>query len=236
MTRKDSTMTKATIASGERAEQGADPDLLRQMIRFVAQRMMDMDVEALCGAGYDVKSAERTNRRNGYRERALGDAGGQLLPALPGVAAHDRESHGGGDPGGLYPGRVHALRTVFAQDSEEDARKQWRTVSDPMRERFPRLAALRDGSEHEVLAHMAFPKPHRQQIHSTNALERLNAEVKRRTDVVGIFPNEAAIVRLVGAMLLEQNDEWSLQRRYMPLEDLQSLSNNQAAKRSAVIS
>ena len=63
------------------------------------------------------------------------------------------------------------------------------------------------------------------QIHSTNPLERLNAEIKRRTNVVGIFPNDAAITRLVGAMLLEQNDEWSLNRRYMQLEGLQSLSD-----------
>ena len=97
-----------------------------------------------------------------------------------------------------------------------------------------------DGAEADVLAHMSFPKAHRQQIHSTNPLERLNAEVKRRTDVVGIFPNEAAIVRLVGALLLEQNDEWQLQRRYLQLEGLQAglqaLSDNQAAKLSAVMS
>ncbi len=103
-------------------------------------------------------------------------------------------------------------------------------------ERFPKIAQLMDGCEDEVLAHMSFPKAHRQQIHSTNPLERLNAEIKRRTDVVGIFPNDAAIVRLVGAMLLEQSDEWSLQRRYMQLEGLQSLSDNQPARLSAVIS
>jgi putative transposase len=83
---------------------------------------------------------------------------------------------------------------------------------------------------------MSFPRAHRAQIHSTNPLERLNAEVKRRTNVVGIFPNERVIVRLVGAMMLEQNDEWSLQRRYMQLEGLQSLSESQPAKLSAVIS
>ena len=87
-----------------------------------------------------------------------------------------------------------------------------------------------------VLAFMTFPKSHRTQIHSTNPLERLNAEIKRRTDVVGIFPNEASITRLVGALLLEQNDEWQLQRRYMSLEALRTLSNNQPARLSAVVS
>ena len=94
---------------------------------------------------------------------------------------------------------------------------------------------MMDGAEVDVLAYMSFPKAHRTQIHTTNPLERLNAEVKRRTDVVGIFPNAAAVTRLVGAILLEQNDEWSLQRRYMQLEGLQSLSNNQPVRLSAVV-
>lgn len=81
---------------------------------------------------------------------------------------------------------------------------------------------------------MVFPRAHRAQIHSTNPLERLNAEVKRRANVVGIFPNERAIIRLVGAMMIEQTDEWSLQRRYMQLEGLQSLSESQPARLSAV--
>jgi len=92
-----------------------------------------------------------------------------------------------------------------------------------------------DGAEADVLAFVSFPKAHRTQIHSTNPLERLNAKIKRRTDVVGIFPNESAVVRLAGALLLEQSDEWQLQRRYMQLEGLQTLSNNQAARLSAVV-
>jgi putative transposase len=128
------------------------------------------------------------------------------------------------------------IRTVFAQEDEAQARRQWRAVSDQLRERFPKIGALMDAAEAEVLAHMSFPKAHRLQIHSTNPLERLNAEVKRRTDVVGIFPNEAAIVRLVGALLLEQNDEWQLQRRYLQLEGLQALGDNQPARLSAVMS
>ena len=398
-------MTKATIALGELAEKGADPDLLRHMIQFVCQRMMEMDVESLCGAGYDVKSSDRTNSRNGYRERnwetragtvdlkipklragsyfppfleprrtaekalaaviqeayvqgistrsvdelvkSMGMTGisksqvsrlaseidervhaflerpiegdwpylwidatyvkvresGRIVSAaviiavavntdgvrevlgvrvgpseaepfwtdflrslmrrgLRGVRLVISDSHEGikAAVGKVLNAtwqrcRVHfmrnalahvpkgqravvsaLLRTVFAQEDEDGARKQWRTVADQLRDRFPKIADLMGRAEHEVLAHMGFPKAHRQQIHSTNPLERLNAEVKRRTDVVGIFPNEAAIIRLVGAMLLEQNDEWSLQRRYMQLEGLQSLSDNQTAKLSAVIS
>jgi putative transposase len=129
-----------------------------------------------------------------------------------------------------------AINTAFAQDSFETASVQWRAVADQLRPKFPKLSDLLDAAEADVLAYMHFPKAHRTQIHSTNPLERLNAEVKRRTDVVGIFPNGAAITRLVGALLLEQSDEWALQRRYMQLEGLQSLSNNQSARLSAVVS
>lgn len=127
------------------------------------------------------------------------------------------------------------INTIFAQETPDAARAQWRIVADQLREKFAKLAAMMDDAEEEVLAFMAFPRAHRAQIHSTNPLERLNAEVKRRTNVVGIFPNERAIIRLVGAMMLEQNDEWSLQRRYMQLEGLQSLSESQPARLSAVI-
>jgi putative transposase len=86
-----------------------------------------------------------------------------------------------------------------------------------------KLAALMDDSEHDVLAYMTFPAQHRTKLHSTNPLERLNKEVKRRADVVGIFPNEASITRLIGAVLLEQNDEWLLQGRYMQIEGMAEL-------------
>ena len=81
-----------------------------------------------------------------------------------------------------------------------------------------------DDSEHDVLAYMTFPAQHRAKLHSTNPLERLNKEVKRRADVVGIFPNEASITRLIGAVLLEQNDEWLLQCRYMQIEGMAELT------------
>jgi putative transposase len=398
-------MTKATMALTELAEKGPDVDVLRQMIQFVAQRLMDMDVEQLCGAGYDVKSGERTNSRNGYRDRlwdtraggvdlkipklragsyfppfleprrtaekalaaviqeayvqgvstrsvdelvkALGMSGisksqvsrlcgeidervsqflhrpiegdwpylwidatyvkvreaGRIVSVaviiavgvhtdgvrevlgmavgpseaepfwtsflrtltrrgLRGVKLVISDAHEGlkaavakvlkatwqrcrvhfmrnalaHAPKGQRQMVAALIRTVFAQDTEVDARRQWRAVADQLRAKFPKLAALMDDAETDVLAFMTFPKAHRLQIHSTNPLERLNAEVKRRTDVVGIFPNEAAITRLVGALLLEQNDEWQLQRRYMQLEGLQQLTDNQPARLSAVMS
>ena len=398
-------MTKTSMALTELTEKGADADLLREMIQFVAQRMMEMDVEGLCAAAYGERSAERVNRRNGYRERGWETRAGSVglkIPKLrqgsyfPGfleprrtaekaLAAVIQEAYVQGvstrsvdelvkamgmsgisksqvsrlcaeidervnafltrpiegdwpylwidatyvktrengrivsvaviiavgvntegqrevlgmsvgaseaeafwttflrslarrglrgvklvisdDHEGLKAAvskmlkatwqrcRVHfmrnvlvhvprgqrqmvaaLIRTVFAQESEAEARRQWRAVADQLRERFPKIGVLMDAAEHEVLAHLSFPKAHRLQIHSTNPLERLNAEIKRRTHVVGIFPNDAAIVRLVGALLLEQNDEWQLQRRYMQLEGLQALGDNQPARLSAVMS
>jgi putative transposase len=397
--------TKANISLAELAEKGADTDLLREMIQYVAQRMMDMDVESLCAAAYAERSPERLNSRNGYRERLWETRAGSVdlkIPKLrkssyfPGfleprrtaekaLAAVIQEAYiqgvstrsvdelvkamgmsgisksqvsrlcteidervnaflnrpiegdwpylwidatylkvreagrivsvaviiavavntdGVREVLGMAIGpseaepfwtsflrsltrrglrgvklvisdahegikaavakvlkstwqrcRVHFLRnalahagkgqrqmvlalinTVFAQDTQEAAIAQWRTVADQVRTKFPKLGTLMDDTESDVLAFMSFPKAHRVQIHSTNPLERLNAEIKRRTDVVGIFPNEPAITRLVGALLLEQNDEWQLQRRYLQLEGLQTLVDNQHARLSAVVS
>jgi len=397
--------TKTNMALAELSEKGADADLLRDMIQFVAQRMMEMDTESLCAAAYGERSADRANSHNGYRERVWDTRAGSVdlkIPKLrkgsyfPGfleprrtaekaLAAVIQESyiHGvstrsvddlvkamgmsgisksqvsrlcteidervhaflarpiEGDwpylwidatyvkvreagrivsvaviiavavntdgvrevlgmaigPSEAEPFwtaflrsltrrglrgvklvisdaheglkaaaakvlkstwqrcKVHFLRnalahagkgqrqmvlaminTVFAQENQEAAITQWRSVADQLRVKFPKLATLMDGSECDVLAYMSFPKAHSKQIHSTNPLERVNAEIKRRTDVVGIFPNEAAITRLVGALLLEQSDEWALQRRYMQLEGLQTLTDNQSARLSAVVS
>jgi putative transposase len=119
------------------------------------------------------------------------------------------------------------IATAFAQETAEAAKVQWRKVADQLRPTVPKLAALMDSAEQDVLAYMDFPPQHRTKLHSTNPLERLNGEIKRRTEVVGIFPNEAAITRLVGAILLEQNDEWAVQRaRYMTLESVAPLSDN----------
>jgi putative transposase len=397
-------MTNPTIALTDLAEKGADADFIKQTLQFALQRLMEMDVETLCRAAYGERSDERTNSRNGYRERALETRAGTVDLKIPKLRS------GSYFPGFLEPRRtaekaltaviqeayiqgistrsvdelvkamgmsgvsksqvsrlceeidervqaflnrpiegdwpylwidatyvktrqagrvvsvaviiavavntdgvreilgvatgpseaepfwtdflrslarrglrgvklvisdaheglkaaigkvlkttwqrckVHFIRnalahankgqrqavlaminTIFAQETPDAARAQWRIVADQLREKFPKLAAMMDEAEHEVLAFMGFPRAHRAQIHSTNPLERLNAEVKRRTNVVGIFPNERAIIRLVGAMMIEQNDEWSLQRRYMQLEGLQLLSDSQPARLSAVI-
>ena len=391
--------TKANIALAELVEKGAEPDLLREMIQYVAQRMMEMDAEGLCAAAYAERSPERLNSRNGYRDRLWETRAGSVdlkIPKLrkgiyfPGfleprrtaekaLAAVIQEAYiqgvstrsvdelvktmgmtgisksqvsrlcteidervnaflerpiegdwpylwidatylkvrqagrivsvaaiiavavntdgvreilgmaiGPSEAEPFWSGflrsltrrglrgvklvisdahegikaavakvfkttwqrcRVHFLRnalahagkgqrqmvlalinTVFAQDTQEAAVTQWRVVADQLREKFPKLATVMDDAESDVLAFMSFPKSHRVQIHSTNPLERLNAEIKRRTNVVGIFPNEPSITRLVGALLLEQNDEWQLQRRYLPLDGLSTLVDNQPAR------
>ena len=397
-------MTNVSMALADLAEKGADVDVLREMVQFLAQRLMEADVEGRCGAGYGERDVDRENSRNGYRDRRWDTRAGTIdlkIPKLrqgsyfPGfleprrtaekaLAAVIQEAYvqgvstrsvdelvkamgmsgisksqvsrlcaeidervhafldrpiegdwpylwidatyvkvrssgrivsvaviiavavnteGGREVLGMAVGpseaepfwtdflrslsrrglrgvklvisdahvglkaaiakvfnatwqrcRVHFMRnalahaskgqrqmvlalinTVFAQETAEAASAQWRIVADQLREKFPKLAAMLDEAEADVLAFMQFPKAHRKQIASTNPLERLNAEIKRRTDVVGIFPNDPAIVRLVGALLLEQNDEWQLQRRYMQLEGLKTLSDNQVPRLSAVI-
>ena len=119
------------------------------------------------------------------------------------------------------------IATAFAQEDAAAGQAQWRKVADQLRPKLPKLATFMDQAEADVLAYMGFPKDHWSKLHSTNPLERLNGEIKRRTDVIGIFPNDAAILRLVGALLLEQNDEWAVQRcRYMTLESVSALSDD----------
>ena len=397
-------MTNPTMALAELAEKGADVDVLRQMVQFMAQRLMELDVEVRCGAGYDEKApAARLNSRNGYRERLWDTRAGSVELKIPklrrgsyfpefleprrtaekALAAVIQEAYiqgistrsvdelvkalgmsgvsksevsrlcaeldervtaflerpiegdwpylwidatyvktreagrivsvavivavGVNTDGqrqvlGMKVGaseaepfwteflrslmrrglrgvklvisdshegikaaiakvlkatwqrcRVHFMRnalahaaktqrrmvsaaiaTVFAQDSAKDAHAQWQVVADQLRGKFAKIGDLMDRAEHEVLAYMDFPRAHWLQIHSTNPLERLNAEIKRRTNVVGIFPNDKAITRLVGAMLLEQSDAWALQRRYMQLEGLHSLSDTAQPRLAAV--
>ena len=124
-------------------------------------------------------------------------------------------------PKGQHTMVAAAVRQAFLQADADSARQTWRHVADQLRGYWPKLAGLMDESETDVLAYMGFPAQHRSKLHSTNPLERLN-EVKRRADVVGIFPGEGSIVRLIGAVLLEQNDEWQLQQRYLQVEGMAS--------------
>lgn len=126
------------------------------------------------------------------------------------------------------------LKTIFAQETKADALAQWDVVADALREKQPKLGALMDASREDVLAYMDFPKEHWPQIASTNPLERVNREIKRRADVVGIFPNDDAAIRLVGALMLETNDEWAVARRYMSLETLARLTNTAPVRLPAV--
>ncbi len=397
-------MTNPSMTLTELVEKGADVDVLREMLQFVAQRMMDLDVEGLCGAAYGERDKARENSRNGYRDRTWETRTGAIDLRIPklrkgsyfppfleprrtaekALAAVIQEAYiqgvstrsvdnlvkamgmtgisssqvsrlcteidervnaflnrpiegdwpylwidatyvkvrssgrivsvaviiavgvntdGTREVLGMAVGpseaepfwsdflrslshrglrgtrlvisdshvglkaaiakvfkatwqrcRVHFMRnalayagkgqrqmvlalinTVFAQETAEAAHAQWRVVADQLRDKFPKLAAMLDEAEHDVLAFMDFPKAHRKQIASTNPLERLNAEIKRRTDVVGIFPSDSSITRLVGALLLEQNDEGQLNRRYMQLEGMEAVSDNQRPRLSAVI-
>jgi len=377
-------MTDDRMALAELLEKGSDRDLLREMIGFVAQRLMDLDVDGLVGAGHGERAESRENWRNGYREREWHTRSGTIplrIPKLrrgsyfPGFLEPRRSSEkalaaviqeayvqgistrsvddlvkamgmtgisksqvsrlceeidervnaflerplegdwpylwidatyvkvrqggrivsvatiiavavnaeGRREVLGMATGpseaepfwtqflrslmrrglrgvklvisdaheglkaaaarvlkaswqrcRVHFLRnalayankgqrqmvfalinTIFAQETAEAAHAQWRIVTDQLQAKFPKLAAMMIDTEHEVLAFLDFPKEHRVKIHSTNVLERLNGEIKRRANVVGIFPNEGAVRRLVGALLMEQNDEYAIQNRYM---------------------
>ncbi len=126
------------------------------------------------------------------------------------------------------------LKTIFAQETKADAEAQWDAVADALREKRPKLGALMDASREDVLAYMGFPREHWPQIASTNPLERVTKEIKRRSDVVGIFPNDESIVRLVGALMIETNDEWAAARRYMGLESLARINDADHVRPPAV--
>jgi transposase-like protein len=126
------------------------------------------------------------------------------------------------------------IRTIFAQETKAEAYAQWDKVADALRDKHAKLGELMDAAREDVLTYLDYPKDHWAQIASTNPLERLNKEIKRRADVVGIFPNDAAIVRLVGALMLEQSDEWAVSRRYFSLESLAKLNDTPPRQLAAV--
>ena len=128
-------------------------------------------------------------------------------------------------PQGAREAIAAIVRTIFAQPDHASALTQLRKVADGLRARFPRAAALLEEAAEDVLAYRHLPIEHQRQLHSTNPLERLNKEIKRRSNVVGIFPNPAAVIRLVGAILLEQDDEWTVaERRYFSAESMTQLT------------
>jgi putative transposase len=116
-----------------------------------------------------------------------------------------------------------ALRTIFAQPDQDAARRQLRAVYEAMLPRWPKAAQVLIEAEHDLLTYMTFPKEHWKRVYSNNVLERLNKEVKRRTNVVGVFPDEPSVIRLVGAILQEQSDEWQVAKRYFSLESMRKL-------------
>ena len=112
-----------------------------------------------------------------------------------------------------------ALRTIYVQPKKKDAHEALRKLVGEL-DRFPDAARTLEEAADDILAFADFPEAHWKQIWSNNPQERLNKEIRRRTDVVGIFPNREAIIRLVGAVLCEQNDEWMVSRCYMTQETL----------------
>ena len=372
--------------------EGADVDLLREMVKIFAEQLMGADADALCGAGYGERSPERTNRRNGYRERAWDTRTGTIALQVPklregtyfpdwlleprrraerafvqvvaecyvrGVSTRrveglvrqlgierlsksrvsemakeldetveafrtrpldrgpytylwldaltqkvreggrivnvacvvatavsaegtreilDLDVHTTEDGAGwtaflrglvarglcgvrlvisdAHPGLVDAIastlpgaswqrcrthfvrnlltkvpkaaqpfvasavRSIFDQPDASTTRAQHMRVTDQLTERFPDAAAMLEQAETDILAFTAFPEAHWRQIRSNNPQERLNKEIRRRTDVVGIFPDRASVIRLVGMVLAEQHDEWAVGRRYMSAESL----------------
>jgi putative transposase len=129
------------------------------------------------------------------------------------------------------------FRTIFAQPDPDSMATTWEQVRDQLAGRFPKIGPLMDDAKAEVLAFSAFPRAHWVKIWSNNPLERINKEIKRRSRVVGIFPNEAAVIRLIGAVLADAHDEWQVtDRRYLSESSLALLNNTSNNETTAAIS
>ena len=214
-------MTKTNMDLSELLAKQDGGDFLRAVAEAVLQLIMEADVEGLIGAGKHERADQRTTWRNGYRERALDTRLGTLNLKVP------KLRQGSYFPGFLEPRKTSekALVAVIQEawiggvsTRRVDELAQAMGLQGMSKSTVSKLADLMDESENDVLAYMAFPRQHRTKLHSTNPIERLNKEVKRRADVVGIFPNEPSITRLIGAVLFEQNDEWQTASRYMMVE------------------
>jgi putative transposase len=129
------------------------------------------------------------------------------------------------------------IASALAQETPEAASNQWPSVADQIRPKVPKRAAIMDGAEPDVLAYMTFPKKHRAKLYSTDPIQRLKGKINRRTQVIGIFPNDDAIIPLLGVILIEQNDEWAVQRtRYMTLETIRQMSDDPLDRLPAIAS
>jgi putative transposase len=127
-----------------------------------------------------------------------------------------------------------ALKSIFSQTSKDEARQALHKAVELLAPKYPAAAAVVEEAEDDVLSYFSFPDKHWRQIHSTNPLERQNREIRRRTDVVGIFPNAASALRLVTMLLVEQNDEWAVNRRYFSLESMLLLKSPPATETPAL--
>ncbi len=184
--------------------------------------LLSADVDAVCGAEWNARSSERTNYRNGYRHRPLDTL---IAANLPGAAWQRCRTHYAANlmavcPKSMWPAVKAMLHSVYGQPTAEAVNAQFDRLLDYTEGRLPDVAEHLGDAREDLLAFIAFPDDVWRQIWSNNPTERLNREIRRRTDVVGIFPNRDAIVRLIGAVLAEQTDEWAEGRRYLGLEVL----------------